>query len=735
MAAVELTPRERDILNLLCEGLSDRAIAEQLVLSVGTVKWYNKQIFAKLGVSNRVQATLAAHKLRPPTATLDESSQQRLPLSITSFIGRAEGIKQVCSLLQDHHLVTIEGPGGVGKTRLAVEVVRRLQETSHFIPCFVPLAAYSQPDVVPLAIANSLAITIHSQKTALQQVIQTLSRQPTLLVLDNFEHLLSAADALIAILRSVPDVRLLVTSRERLNLYGEIVFRLEGLTVSQARDSEAVILFVDRARHVDAAFQPTDDDMAEIIDICRLLQGIPLAIEHAASWMHTLDPAAILTEIQHGLDILRTNMQGIEPRHQSMRVVIDRSWERLTGREQHTMTRLSIFRDGFQWDAAAGVAQADLDILTSLLRKSFVSRSGADRYSLHEVHRQYAFEKLVSRGETAAAREQHARFFEELVRRNAPQRWNMDASQIVALDRLDEEYANLREAIQWSLFEGDGCLALSILGYGAIFFQDRGHGAETVAWTRAALNRCANLDAELHTRAYFALVLQDPLASDDEHRAHLNWAHRSENLELIAIAYWWSGRHAAVNRAYDDAQQHYEHALELVAQTKYQNLYSIILGHMGRLAETRGDLELAMHYYRDAYEHMRAHGVRAPIRPRDLGRMMLLKGDEAQARELFRIAIDYAVCLKSPIYTYETLFVIAEYLQKKGDLPCAIQLFASCQTLALTMRLPASELQDRADALRDQMDSDEFDKLWTMGKSLTTAEATGLAQQALEESV
>src|SRR5215475_12408669 len=103
MAAVELTPRERDILNLLCEGLSDRAIAEQLVLSVGTVKWYNKQIFAKLGVNNRVQATLAAHKQRLPTATLDESSQQRLPLSITSFIGRAEGIKQVCSLVQDHH--------------------------------------------------------------------------------------------------------------------------------------------------------------------------------------------------------------------------------------------------------------------------------------------------------------------------------------------------------------------------------------------------------------------------------------------------------------------------------------------------------------------------------------------------------------------------------------------------------------------------------------------------------
>src|SRR5262249_20482378 len=153
-------------------------------------------------------------------------------------------------------------------------------------------------------------------------------------------------------LNSVPELRLLITSRERLNVYGEIVFQLEGLTVSQARDGEAVSLFVDRASHVDVAFQPTDDDMGKIIAICRLLQGIPLAIEHAASCMHMLDPTAILTEIQRGLDILHTNMQGIDPRQQSMRAVIDRSWERLTPGEQHAMTRLSIFRDGFRRDAA-----------------------------------------------------------------------------------------------------------------------------------------------------------------------------------------------------------------------------------------------------------------------------------------------------------------------------------------------------------------------------------------------
>jgi predicted ATPase/DNA-binding CsgD family transcriptional regulator len=739
MAEVELTSREQDILKLLCEGFSDRAIAEQLVLSVGTVKWYNKQIFAKLGVNNRVQATLATNKLELLATIADYSLKQHLPLPLTSFIGRSETITEVCTLLRDHRLVTIVGQGGIGKTRLALEIAKRLQNNDLFAPWFVALAAYSQPEEVPLAIANSLGITIQVQKTALQQIIEILSHQPTLLVLDNFEHLLPAADALMAILNSVREVRLLVTSREHLNLYGETVFRLEGLTVSpgdgidEATHSDAVRLFVDRARHAVPTFEPSDDELKQIIDICRLLQGLPLAIEHAASWVHLLGANTILTEMERSLDILYVNRRGLESRHQSMRAVIDHSWNRLALHEQHTLMQLSVFRGGFQRDAAAEVADANLDMLAGLVAKSFVSRSGVDRYDLHELHRQYALERLTESGKTAVARKQHARFFEQLVRRIAPQRWNMDTSQRQALDRLDEEYANLREAIQWSLLEDDGCFALNILGYGAIFFHDRGHGTETVGWTRAVLKCCSNTDAALRTRAYFALALQDPLTTDDEHRAYLDFANHSENLELIAIAYWQCGDHAAFIHAHDDARRHYEHALELAAQTDYQNLYSIILSYMGQLAETLGDLELATQHYRDAYEHMRAHGVRSATRPRNLGRMMLLKSDEIQARELFRIAIDNAIYLSSPLWTYETLLVIAAYLQEKGDLSSAIQLFAACHTLALCLKRPPLEVQETADASRGQLEAEVFNKLWTTGKSLSTADALGLAQQSLEE--
>lgn len=738
MVGIELTPREQDILNLLCQGYSNDAIAERLVLSLGTVKWYNKRLFAKLGVNNRVQATLAANKLALLPTISNHSPKRNLPCPLTSFIGRAEIITAVGTLLQNHRLVTIVGAGGVGKTRLAIEVAARIQKTGHFTPCFVPLVAYSEPEAMLHVIADCLELPIREARAARQQVVDALSHQPTLLILDNFEHLLAASDLLIELLHSVSDFRLLVTSRERLNLYGEMVFPLEGLTVpssndvNREKDNDAVKLFVDRAQGADATYQPTDDEVRQIIGICRLLQGMPLAIEHAASWMHILGPAAILTEIQHGLDILQTNMQGLEPRHQSMRAVIDSSWERLTPREQHTMERLCVFQGGFRRDAAAEVAQANLDILSGLVAKSFVTRSGADRYDLHELHRQYAFEKLTASGETVIVREQHARFFESLVRHTAPQRWNMEISQLEALDRLDEEYANLRAAIQWSLQEQDGCIALSILGCGAIYMHDRGHGAETLDWTRAALKRCGNTDSELCAKAYFALALQDPLATDDEHRAYLDWANRSGNLELIAVAYWQCGDHAAFNHAYTDAREYYEHALELASQTDYHDLCSIILSYMGQLAEKLGDVDLATGYYRDSYEHMRTYGVRSATRPRNLGRMMLRKGDEAQARELFRIAIDNAIYLGSPLWIYETLCVIAAYLREKGDMPHAVQLFAVCYALALHLKQPVSELQGTINALRDEIEPSVFDTFWAMGEALSTSTAIGLAQQVLE---
>ena len=189
--------------------------------------------------------------------------------------------------------------------------------------------------------------------------------------------------------------------------------------------------------------------------------------------------------------------------------------------------------------------------------------------------------------------EYHARYFADLVRRIAPQRWRMDEAQIEAMDRLEDDYANLREAVQWSLTEENGCLALVILGFGAIFFHDRGHDLESIACTRAALTQCNDADPDIRTRAWFALALQDHQMTDDEHERYLRSALQSEDLELIATAYWQYGYHHSLQRRYDVAQHFYERALQLVPKTEYNSLAGIILSYMGQLAEVRGDFEVA----------------------------------------------------------------------------------------------------------------------------------------------
>ena len=738
MKGESLTAREQDILKLLCEGYSDREIAERLVLSLGTVKWYNKQIFSKLGVNNRVQATIAA-RVREPAASMSSlRTDLHLPRFLTPFIGRSEVIDQVCRLLRENRLMMIVGPGGTGKTRLSVEVARQFHADNHFETYYESLATYTTPETVPLAIASSLDLTIRDQDAALEQVIAALSRQPTLLILDNFEHLIDAAATLETLTRSVTTVRLLVTSRERLNLYGEMVYPLDGLPVTSnekatpARDSEAVALFLNRAQLADASFSPSADELDDVTSICTLLHGIPLAIEQAASWMHILDTAAILAEIQRGLAILRTNLQGIESRHQSMRAVLDSAWERLTAQERGAFTWLSVFRGGFEREAAAEVADADFDILASLVAKSFIARVSAERYDMHEIHRQYAVEKLVERGELHAANQSHAAYFTALVERICPQRWGNPYYQPSALDRLDADFANLRAAVLWSLHSGDGCLALQIVSKGAYFFADRGHAPEAAPRVRPALKQCSDMDPHLRARAYHALR---ECSSAAERQLHLQWANRSENDWLIAEAHFVAGWIAfEIDNAPDDAQHHLDQSLRLFRQREDETMVAVVLNSLGELAEQQGDLERAAEYIRRAFQMSRKEGLNDPVRPMNLGRVLVKLGDEAQARSLFQAALDRVVIQGSPIWAYYVLYEVARYLCGKRAHYYAAQVLATCRMLCMQIAFPPEPVDTLLVSLRSQMGDDAtLDQLWAAGKTLSMAEAISLAQQALDE--
>ncbi len=323
-------------------------------------------------------AAVATSEPAPPAAP-------RLPLPATLLIGRQPEAVRLQQLLRDegHRLVTLVGPGGIGKTRLALHMAHSLEE--HFAngAIFVPLVTLSHSVELPSAIAGAMNKSLAADSSTTAQLDALLSAQSLLLVLDNFEQLLALdGDAITEliehILQHLPGVTLLVTSRERLRLAGERILELGGLAVPRAEQiedvatSDAVILFLQRARQVSPSFALTPADHAAIARLCTLLSGMPLGIELAAAWMRTLTPQEIATEIGRSLDFLTLADRGVPARHRSLRAAFEHSWKLLAPTEQKAAAHLSIFRGGFRREAGEMVAGATLPILAALIDKSLV---------------------------------------------------------------------------------------------------------------------------------------------------------------------------------------------------------------------------------------------------------------------------------------------------------------------------------------------------------------------------
>ncbi|MBK9124231.1 MAG: AAA family ATPase [Chloroflexi bacterium] len=313
-----LHPRELEILSLLEQDLSDREIAARLHLSPTTVKWYNRQIFQKLGVESRKQAAERASALGLLEAPPDhDASPHNLPTALTPFIGRVDELDWLGRWTTDpsNRLLTVTAPGGMGKSRLAIAAAQRALTRFPDGVFFVPMAPITKPDDVVGAVAAQVGVPrIASERSVLQQICDYLSNKRLLLVLDNFEHLLDAADLVTAMLQAGPALKVLVTSRERLNLSVETVYPISGLqypttgTESDLGEYGAVQLFVQSAQRADPHFAGHDEDIAYI---CRLVQGMPLAIELAAAWVSVMTPAEIAAEIERSADVLYTDARDI----------------------------------------------------------------------------------------------------------------------------------------------------------------------------------------------------------------------------------------------------------------------------------------------------------------------------------------------------------------------------------------------------------------------------------------
>ncbi len=519
----------------------------------------------------------------PPLRTANRVVSEHLPVQLTSFVGRDAQISDVGQILKENRLVTLTGAGGVGKTRLAMRVAEQVADEFAGGVWFVDLAPVTNPLLVPVVLARTLGLVDQPGRSTMETVSKFVRNRTMLLVLDNCEHLLDAsADLVMAVLDAGPDVTMLATSREPIGIAGELTWRVPSLSA----DGEAVDLFVDRARRTRPDFRLTEDNSSAIAEICRRLDGMPLAIELAAARTRTLSLTQIVDSLHHDFRLLAGGARNAVRRQQTLRASIDWSHAMLTAPERILFRRVAVFMGGFDLDAADTVgADADvehfqlIDLLGLLVDKSLVVAEevdGAMRYRLLETVRQYGMEKLAESGEAEVVRARHRDHYTAAAATLESQGRGDDAPLV---HWVELEMANLRAAHAWSCDAGEFEPALQLV---------------------SALQRL------WLTRARFreGVALFDNVFSDERYRdgdvAPAVWVRAVADAGLLAV---WFSHPFSLQRA--------EEALAAARQLGDRALVVHSLSTCGMLVFN--DPELAQPYFFEAADMARASGDLAAL--------------------------------------------------------------------------------------------------------------------------
>jgi predicted ATPase len=434
----------------------------------------------------------------PPLRTASTVVSHNLPVQLTSFVGRGAPMTDVEKLLVDNRLVTLTGAGGAGKTRLAVEIAARIAAEFGDGVWYVDVAPVTHPAVVPVTVARALGLPDQPGRSTMDTLLRFVRDRQMLVVLDNCEHLLNAcAELVVALLGAAPGLTVLATSREPIGVAGEVSWRVPSLSLA----NEAIELFTDRARRAEPDFAVTDASAAALVaEICRRLDGVPLAIELAAARVRALSLAEILEGLHDRFRLLTGGARTAVRRQQTLRASVDWSHALLSEPERVLFRRLAVFLGGFDLEAAQAVAGGGdvaryqvLDQLTLLVDKSLVvaeKTSGRTRYRLLETVRQYALEKLGESGEADAVRSRHRDHYTALAAvLDAPGGRDYEQS----VQQAEIEIDNLRAAFGWSRENSDTELALTLASSLQPLWLGRGRVREGLAWFDAAL---ADLDAQ-----------------------------------------------------------------------------------------------------------------------------------------------------------------------------------------------------------------------------------------------
>jgi predicted ATPase len=650
-----------------------------------------------------------------------------VPTPSSPLVGREDELAIIATNLADPHcrVLTLFGPGGTGKTRLAIEAARQAADGGAFPDgvLFVPLDGLDDAEMIPAAIARALGTTLQPQPAPLEQVQSAIGQRRMLLVLDNYEHVMDGAHLPSELVQACSGLRVLATSRERLNLEEEWVLPLPGLTVPNEAESdataiercEAVQLFLHRAKRARHHFSIDDEGPEHVGHICRLVAGSPLGIELAATWVKMMSCDEIAREIQSSIDFLTSSSRNVSERHRSIRACFEYSWTLLSPKEQDALARLATFQGSFTREAAAAVAGANLPILAMLVDKSLLRAEGK-RFEGHPLLRQYADEKLGERPgvreETERRHGDHFLAYLEAAKAEADE-----------LARVDLELGEILTAMQRAQARGDAATLLTGMRQLAIdgpYYTARGHTARSLELVKAAAS-AAKAAGELMT-AHLLLC-----KVGNTHKLHrgepgpalaaygeaLELAERLQDHHRQAIVLSVIGQ-TRFEQGADDAEAYLERADRLAREHDDALALNHVLQHRGLHAGQRGDWTAAQGLFAEALEVVErlpeAQGAGSPAHDYQLFMALLnlgeperMLGNLGRALELRRRALTIAEARDNQLWKAYAVHELGEVYHAMNERAEAQRHFE--QALALWQR---HHVQVKVDALRAFMAAEGY---------------------------